>query len=225
MLLPQVMRCGSSPRRRGTLCLVCLFKLDQRFIPAQAGNTTSRGASSFSKPVHPRAGGEHQTFGVTQQVIDGSSPRRRGTRHRYSFKRIGNRFIPAQAGNTRCAVDFEVPNSVHPRAGGEHYGRRSLGRDRAGSSPRRRGTRHRVEPAVHPDRFIPAQAGNTRRAARRICFWSVHPRAGGEHREVALRRSIGGGSSPRRRGTLADAAEPDLPERFIPAQAGNTRPG
>ena len=73
-----------------------------RFIPAQAGNTAT-GAVSFSAPtVHPRAGGEHRGHGEGRGRLDGSSPRRRGTLEQVLIDQARRRFIPAQAGNTRC---------------------------------------------------------------------------------------------------------------------------
>ncbi|APH52094.1 Hypothetical protein GbCGDNIH5_1369 [Granulibacter bethesdensis] len=50
---------GSSPRRRGTPCGNAGIEGDDRFIPAQAGNTAHATPVSRPAPVHPRAGGEH----------------------------------------------------------------------------------------------------------------------------------------------------------------------
>ena len=94
-----------------------------------------------------------------------------------------------------------------------------------GSSPRRRGTpcsRYCWVPCV---RFIPAQAGNTKRAYVVIGQYPVHPRAGGEHRTYSDFRDLCVGSSPRRRGTLLQVDVSTVRRRFIPAQAGNTRTG
>ena len=73
-----------------------------------------------------------------------------------------------------------------------------------------------------PQRFIPARAGNTRRAEKRYAEVSVHPRACGEHFREVLDEVRVRGSSPRVRGTrILDFLTIHLP-RFIPARAGNT---
>ncbi len=50
---------------------------------------------------------------------------------------------------------------------------------------------------------------------------SVHPRACGERLFLPLVELVGGGSSPRVRGTLSAFAGPRGHKRFIPARAGN----
>ena len=88
---------------------------------------------------------------------------------------------------------------------------------RAGSSPRRRGTRYRTKWASARPRFIPAQAGNTLSLEELTMPVPVHPRAGGEHASSLRNRN---GSSPRRRSSLVPMSASR--HRFIPAQAGNT---
>ncbi len=70
---------GSSPRLRGTRFWQNGTPTNARFIPAPAGNTTSRELSDSCQTVHPRACGEHTCQRVRPIVIDGSSPRLRGT--------------------------------------------------------------------------------------------------------------------------------------------------
>ena len=150
--------------------------------------------------------------------------------------------IPAWAGNTHDPARSRWLRSVHPRACGEHW-RRSTRRLRmSGSSPRMRGTRASRESLPSPTRFIPAHAGNTCCRSAAMSASAVHPRACGEHHDVARRAAARAGSSPRMRGThrgrhrlhaerrlsprmrgtpellltVADAG------RFIPAHAGNT---
>ena len=154
-------RAGSSPRGRGTPGQAVHHDARRRFIPARAGNTRPRFLTGVSSPVHPRAGGEHNSRRAASARISGSSPRGRGTRLRPSARACPRRFIPARAGNTPNKGARGARPSVHPRAGGEHP-RRSVKFDRViGSSPRGRGTplddrRHRRR-----QRFIPARAGNT----------------------------------------------------------------
>ena len=90
---------GSSPRGRGTDFNGADHQAPLRFIPAWAGNSPPRIATTACGSVHPRVGGE-QTRPVFSSVSpSGSSPRGRGTvfpKPAFSRRR---RFIPAWAGN------------------------------------------------------------------------------------------------------------------------------
>ena len=131
---------GSSPRMRGTLIHAVAHPLEQRFIPAYAGNTQAGGKADRIVAVHPRVCGEHasedwQAFGPA-----GSSPRMRGTRNPKRIPARNIRFIPAYAGNTGATGGASAARLVHPRVCGEHG---QTERERlllAGSSPRMRGT-------------------------------------------------------------------------------------
>ena len=70
---------GSSPRGRGTQSLAADDSLNRRFIPAWAGNTSSRSIRRESDTVHPRVGGEHPERSGDVMFQYGSSPRGRGT--------------------------------------------------------------------------------------------------------------------------------------------------
>ena len=70
----------------------------------------------------------------------GSSPRGRGTLHRYEDGAGNWRFIPAWAGNTQACLFFLAAHAVHPRVGGEHRISGREGIAASGSSPRGRGT-------------------------------------------------------------------------------------
>ena len=94
-----------------------------------------------------------------------------------------------------------------------------------GSSPRLRGTPVECQRRHHRARFIPAPAGNTPSRSGPSSAPAVHPRACGEHFSVPTVRRHHGGSSPRLRGTRDGVERPDERTRFIPAPAGNTRPG
>ena len=173
---------GSSPRRRGTPTPQVSRRVRCRFIPAQAGNTNSHQAASNRVTVHPRAGGEHSSTITISARYSGSSPRRRGTpgpgTSRYPsarfipaqagntptamFRSARTRFIPAQAGNTWPEASARSTSTVHPRAGGEHMATARTTSSLSGSSPRRRGTHVAKLPMINWERFIPAQAGNTR---------------------------------------------------------------
>ena len=158
-------------------------------------------------------------------MIAGSSPRGRGTLSLHSSLRAPLRFIPARAGNTIHVDGTGNPNTVHPRAGGEHSDTPAEDEFLFGSSPRGRGTLEDFDRDPVWDRFIPARAGNTpskELAARSI---AVHPRAGGEHCGGGAPARRAAGSSPRGRGTHPPAQQHRCLIRFIPARAGNTFTG
>ena len=133
-----------------------------------------------------------------------------------------SRFIPARAGNTEQGRIPPPPSAVHPRACGEHDEPHRGRRHHGGSSPRVRGTRRPRSPRRTRRRFIPARAGNTTGVLSRRARRTVHPRACGEHAAPSWRAAPWPGSSPRVRGTRDARRRHRLPERFIPARAGNT---
>ena len=96
---------GSPPRRRGTPLWVSSLWVVERFTPAQAGNTAALGGKEVAESVHPRAGGEHNTWPRTVSLAIGSPPRRRGTLCIHRARALSLRFTPAQAGNTLAGRD------------------------------------------------------------------------------------------------------------------------
>ena len=172
---------GSSPRMRGTPAGAPCPCGRVRFIPAHAGNTLTAAIISTSVPVHPRACGEHGQRPARHRQGSGSSPRMRGTLGGQRALGIGQRFIPAHAGNTAGPVSWSEPSPVHPRACGEHQLERFQMFPQVGSSPRMRGTlvEHAKRRVGH--RFIPAHAGNTPATFCHGREKPVHPRACGEH--------------------------------------------
>ena len=112
--------------------------------------------------------------------------------------------------------------SVHPRGCGEHSCACSASATACGSSPRVRGTRAPNAPHRIPQRFIPAGAGNTAVPLAPPPLAPVHPRGCGEHSCACSASATACGSSPRVRGTRAPNAPHRIPQRFIPAGAGNT---
>ncbi len=134
---------------------------------------------------------------------------------------LGQRCIPAHAGNGARGVMRRGYTAVHPRACGERLISISTGSGLGGASPRMRGTAHGREPGRSRRRCIPAHAGNGYPHCDGCPYWSVHPRACGE-------RGVGGGTpvlatgaSPRMRGTVHRALLVGVEVRCIPAHAGN----
>ncbi len=172
---------GSSPRARGTRRDHQRNARTERFIPACAGNTRIRPQPVPYAAVHPRVRGEHASRPGSRWGAVGSSPRARGTRHRWRPWIRPRRFIPACAGNTRRRTPPTHSRAVHPRVRGEHL-MLSLDRHREhGSSPRARGTPRRLLDSLELRRFIPACAGNTAAMACSSVPVTVHPRVRGEH--------------------------------------------
>ena len=72
---------GSSPRMRGTRRNRSRRQPHHRIIPAHAGNTGKFYGQGTDCGDHPRACGEHMSYGVIVGFRLGSSPRMRGTPH------------------------------------------------------------------------------------------------------------------------------------------------
>ena len=90
--------------------------------------------------VHPRVCGEHTALCRLVAVVDGSSPRLRGTQQQQVARLRSRRFIPASAGNTDGSSTRSRELTVHPRVCGEHVIIEWGGLWQTGSSPRLRGT-------------------------------------------------------------------------------------
>ena len=115
----QTLSYGSSPRLRGTPFTVQHLHLPHRFIPAFAGNATTRRHPRKRRPVHPRVCGERKRGAPVGPWTFGSSPRLRGTPHVEQYFRFILRFIPAFAGNAIPPAGRYSTHTVHPRVCGE----------------------------------------------------------------------------------------------------------
>ena len=158
---------------------------------------------------------------MSEMSLCGSSPRARGTPEHLDDKVEMSRFIPACAGNARRMPESLGMATVHPRVRGERTIAGTLGTIRDGSSPRARGTPHRLLDHSLRHRFIPACAGNARARSTRSIRATVHPRVRGERVLSHLGDGLPGGSSPRARGTRVPCGRRGRLSRFIPACAGN----
>ena len=172
---------GSSPRMRGTRRMQQGAGLLAGIIPADAGNTQCSDSAMVLNKDHPRGCGEHLDNPFLVGVQCGSSPRMRGTPGPGIRVPSPSRIIPADAGNTVSSASADGADEDHPRGCGEHRSAPGASTDRAGSSPRMRGTLSAHAHMRGEPRIIPADAGNTsgrqpNRARRRD-----HPRGCGEH--------------------------------------------
>ena len=212
---------GSSPRVRGTERLDLFVDGVERFIPACAGNGRSLLRHPWKRSVHPRVCGERRLHSARRPLNCGSSPRVRGTAETIVGQIVGERFIPACAGNG-SVVRHRAPGAgVHPRVCGERMGSHPRGTTTVGSSPRVRGTAVIAAVLDIHARFIPACAGNGPVGGRDRAMRSVHPRVCGERRGMESARLGMRGSSPRVRGTGQQLGQQLIGGRFIPACAGN----
>jgi len=111
---------GLSPLARGTLAAALRSVLQDRFIPAGAGNTREAGILTEDGTVYPRWRGEHRYQPAVASMAAGLSPLARGTQNGIICAARLARFIPAGAGNTvvkPASISWRV---VYPRWRGEH---------------------------------------------------------------------------------------------------------
>ena len=112
---------GSSPRVRGTLRVRAAGAHVVGIIPACAGNTSASQRSMASIRDHPRVCGEHAKFVKVADLIQGSSPRVRGTPVHLGLQHRQSGIIPACAGNTLRGYFYSLKDRDHPRVCGEHW--------------------------------------------------------------------------------------------------------
>ena len=152
---------GSSPRMRGTPAIDIVAQVFLGIIPAYAGNTQTHSLENMADWDHPRVCGEHLVGQAFFGLLQGSSPRMRGTLGFFENPSRQTGIIPAYAGNTGCLIAPVRRRWDHPRVCGEHPTCFSRSSKVLGSSPRMRGT-HPNRTAYHVRRgIIPAYAGNT----------------------------------------------------------------
>ncbi len=211
---------GSSPHTRGTFQSARSFFREDRFIPAHAGNITSRARRPGVNPVHPRTRGEHIYTLKMNASKFGSSPHTRGISTNPLLTAQNIRFIPAHAGNILMSCPKYQAPPVHPRTRGEHATLDILDRILGGSSPHTRGTYQGAHDGVYRHRFIPAHAGNMSPGRSGTTRKTVHPRTRGEHSRSNGKSKLPPGSSPHTRGTCHKRVCWLYEQRFIPAHAG-----
>ena len=207
---------------RGTLIEPEYLASLDGIIPAHAGNTQERKSLLGFDRDHPRACGEHLCVAVQYISVLGSSPRMRGTRTAPHQPGWAHGIIPAHAGNTPWRSLEATSARDHPRACGEHNIAVFKVSNKAGSSPRMRGTLIDTQVGGKIIRIIPAHAGNTSWSNGVRCRPRDHPRACGEHILTTSAGTSSKGSSPRMRGTRTSKKTQKFNLGIIPAHAGNT---
>ena len=186
---------------RGSLVLGQTVGHCQGIIPAHAGLTRPKAVSTVLLWDHPRACGAHRQKQLRGILLQGSSPRMRGSLTDRRRNDISAGIIPAHAGLTsRITADINAPRD-HPRACGAHRSENGWKRVRWGSSPRMRGSLSSGTVNVRVDGIIPAHAGLTYAIKKWNPEAKDHPRACGAHGDGATGASCKEGSSPRMRGS------------------------
>ena len=111
---------GSSPRVRGKHAPAETRSAGERLIPACAGKTPVTLNVTSAAGAHPRVCGENPRPRPDASQDSGSSPRMRGKRERAEAAPLPVGLIPAHAGKTWCAFQFDCMPWAHPRACGEN---------------------------------------------------------------------------------------------------------
>ena len=155
---------------------------------------------------------------------------------------MGERIIPAHAGQTPRPRATPTARTDHPRACGANSALRPSNILQSGSSPRMRGKprpllrscgssprmrgKHAVAGAARRVvRIIPAHAGQTSGLTYPMPSVADHPRACGANFRVREVVDAYAGSSPRMRGKPERLFVRACRPRIIPAHAGQTAPG
>ena len=169
-------------------------------IPARAGEPGGSRTGRRSSWVYPRASGGTQLFDGSLRDIHGLSPRERGNLCALGDFNVGERSIPARAGEPRARAESRSPIEVYPRASGGTLSSVSTPCAYSGLSPRERGNRDRLVHDLVRDRSIPARAGEPPRGPGPATESAVYPRASGGTRCRRGPRAAASGSIPARAG-------------------------
>ena len=132
---------GLSPLARGTPRATSATRINNRFIPAGAGNSHGIWQTSSTCTVYPRWRGELHCNPSARAISRGLSPLARGTHDIELSIYLFFRFIPAGAGNSAG----NITNKINVN----------------GLSPLARGTHAFIRRVWLRLRFIPAGAGNS----------------------------------------------------------------
>ena len=135
---------ASSPRERGSSPNPLESRDVLGVVPARAGVIRSRLTSRATSPGRPRASGGHPAGLTTAEILDGSSPRERGSSVAAYRELEEAMVVPARAGVIPGSSGPRIRRRRRPRASGGHPDMSADYCRLAGSSPRERGSsRHR----------------------------------------------------------------------------------
>ena len=191
---------GLSPRVRGSRRRRLPSRLRLRSIPACAGEPPPRGIPGPWQRVYPRVCGGASAAGPASTLVEGLSPRVRGSPSYQPQLHHRNGSIPACAGEPRIAGLPTAAGRVYPRVcGGAHA------------------TKRLDSQCL---RSIPACAGEPYARLRTLDHVRVYPRVCGGAFSTAASTWLVMGLSPRVRGSRVYAILPEKDRRSIPACAG-----
>ena len=213
---------GSSPLTRGKQHRVMIHQQVPGLIPAHAGKTQRRPAPCGRNRAHPRSRGENRPPVRLRASWAGSSPLTRGKLDCKVYVDSLDRLIPAHAGKTLCAGRYAGLAGAHPRSRGENISSGRSALPTSGSSPLTRGKLRIDGTDTEDEGLIPAHAGKTTTAPRRLSALWAHPRSRGENVVAVISASGVAGSSPLTRGKRHEGVDRGLDEGLIPAHAGKT---
>ena len=221
--IPILFGAGPSPRVRGSRRADRGGDRAVGSIPACAGKPWWSRPTCCGWRVHPRVCGEATLPRSSATSRPGPSPRVRGSRAAPLRPPLAVGSIPACAGKPSPAPPAAPGRRVHPRVCGEARRRARPAAPVCGPSPRVRGSLPAGKgQAVHGG-SIPACAGKPPAGPPRRRRRRVHPRVCGEAHPAREQRPLGGGPSPRVRGSRRAPARRPRPAGSIPACAG--KPG
>ena len=215
---------GLSPRVRGNRKQHRLSSHGQWSIPACAGEPGGHRCARPDWGVYPRVCGG--TYNPKAQPLPraGLSPRVRGNLLQESGAATKARSIPACAGEPWPSLPSRIPRRVYPRVCGGTGCRWSALADAPGLSPRVRGNHYAPKTHTHPERSIPACAGEPARAHPRATSRGVYPRVCGGTTPTKSGGTAASGLSPRVRGNLPGVVAGHRRNGSIPACAGEPIP-
>ncbi len=194
-------RYGRSPRARGSLPERLKIAMLRRSIPACAGQPQAAGCPLYKNRVDPRVRGAAKKRSRGKVIIQGRSPRARGSRNAGFGILPKSRSIPACAGQPRTAAHPGQAGAVDPRVRGAAT-IAPLGLIcKKGRSPRARGSPAAVLLSNTTIRSIPACAGQPFRSVSLNSMSAVDPRVRGAAWELLCVLTPLSGRSPRARGS------------------------
>ncbi len=211
---------GLSPPTRGNLVLCRAVSSYPRSIPAHAGEPIPCPKKREDRKVYPRPRGGTAARRLNEESPGGLSPPTRGNPDEPVDIGQCVRSIPAHAGEPHSETTLRLWRRVYPRPRGGTRRFPHPARKSRGLSPPTRGNPGRHAPAPRPSRSIPAHAGEPAGCRRRFISAAVYPRPRGGTRLFGRRARIRRGLSPPTRGNPHRFGVNCVPERSIPAHAG-----
>ena len=194
---------GLSPRVRGSREREVPGRIDDRSIPAGAGEPRCGGRTSRPSRVYPRGCGGALRSSCTIDASRGLSPRVRGSLTEVAAEHARVRSIPAGAGEPRQGQPRRPALRVYPRGCGGAPVAIKPTPPLAGLSPRVRGSLDGDDHHAAHVRSIPAGAGEPTSGNRRGRSWGVYPRGCGGAFKKVQKSGENAGLSPRVRGSPA----------------------